>query len=212
MLTSVILIRHGESVANANRLIGGPRSCRGLSPLGRSQAEVLARRVKATGEFDGVVLMASNYPRAIETASIVGSAVGLGDPLIDAGWGELDPGPTADGWTFDEYVSRYGQPVWPPDPDVSIFPDGESVHALRVRVVAALERAVDAHPGRRIVVATHGGVVDQVVRHVTQSPAVGGFDLWTVNSSLTGVSRWSNGQWRIDRYNDAAHLSDLAGP
>jgi len=208
-LTSVVLIRHGESIANANRLVGGPRTCRGLSPLGRAQAEALGRRLKASGALDGAVLMASQYPRAIETAGIFGGMIGLPDPLIDDGWGELDPGPIADGWSFDRYVAEYGPPVWPPDPEVSMFPDGETVSGLRRRVVAALDRAVTEFPGRVIAVATHGGVVDQVVRHITGSPVVGGFDLWTINTSLTGVSRWSNGNWRLDRYNDAAHLTDL---
>jgi probable phosphoglycerate mutase len=209
MLTSVVLVRHGESIANANRLIGGPRTCQGLSGLGRAQVEALGRRLKSTGELDGAVLMSSHYPRAIETGRIIGEAIGLPEPITDEGWGELDPGPTADGWTFDQYVERFGQPVWPPDPDVSIFPDGESVGELSRRVVATLERVVAEHVGRVIAVATHGGVVDQVIRHVTGAPAVGGFDLWTINSSLTGVSRWSTDQWRLDRYNDASHLSEL---
>lgn len=208
VLTSFVLIRHGESVANANRLIGGPRTCQGLSPVGRAQVEALGRRLKLTGELDGALLMASHYRRAIETATIVSDAVGLGEPIVDDGWGELDPGPEADGWSFDEFVAKYGALEWPPDPDVSAFPAGETVNELRVRVAATLERVAAEHPGRVIAVGTHGGVVDQVLRHVTDTPAFGGFDLWTINSSLSGVSRWSTGRWRVDRYNDAAHLHD----
>jgi probable phosphoglycerate mutase len=78
-LTSVVLIRHGESLANAGRLIGGPRSCGGLSALGRAQVEALGRRLKSTGELDGCVLMSSHFRRAVETASIIGAALGIGN-------------------------------------------------------------------------------------------------------------------------------------
>jgi len=36
----------------------------------------------------------------------------------------------------------------------------------------------------------------------------GWFDLFTLNTSLTGLTDTGRGRWRIDRYNDAAHLLD----
>lgn len=207
-VTSVVLIRHGESVANAERLIGGPRSCGGLTSAGRSQVEALARRLRATGEIDGCVLLASHFRRAIETAAIVGDALGVGAPILDERFGELDPGEECDGLSFDAFVERYGRPEWPGDPEVSAFPGGETIARLRRRVADALEEVTDRYPGRVIAIGTHGGVVDAAVRHATAAPVVGAFDLWTLNASLTGVSRMPSGRWRIDRYNDAAHLHE----
>jgi probable phosphoglycerate mutase len=205
-LTSVVLIRHGESYANAARLIGGPRSCGGLSPTGRAQVEALARRLQVTGELDGCVLLASGFRRAIETATIVGQAIGLGDPIVDERFGELDPGEECDGMSFDEFVERFGAPDWPGDPQVSVFPGGETIAGLRQRVADALEDVTERYPGRVIAIGTHGGVVDAAIRHATSAPVVGEFDLWTTNASLTGITRMPAGRWRIDRYNDAAHL------
>ena len=207
-LTSIVLIRHGESVSNAGRLIGGPRTCGGLSDLGRTQVEALARRLKLTGELDGCVLLSSQFRRAIETASILGDSLGFGEPVVDAGFGELDPGAEVDGLTFDEFVARYGEPRWSQDPHLPWAPGGESNNDLSARVVDALERAVAAYPGRLIAVGTHGGVVDAALRHAVGAPVVGGFDLWTANASLTGLTHMPWGRWRIDRYNDAAHLLD----
>lgn len=207
-LTSVVLIRHGESVANAHRLIGGPRHCRGLSDAGRAQVAALARRLERTGELSGCVLLASHYRRAIETASIIGEALNLGSPAIDERFGELDPGEESDGLSFDEFVARHGRPEWPGDPSRSVFPGGESIAALRERVAAAIDDVIALYPGRVVAVGTHGGVVDAAVRHATGAPVSGGFDLWTANASLTGITHMPGGRWRLDRYNDAAHLLD----
>ncbi len=63
-----MLIRHGESNVTVNRIIGGHRTCNGLSELGRQQARRLRERLAGTRELSPDVLIASNFPRAIETA------------------------------------------------------------------------------------------------------------------------------------------------
>ena len=73
---------------------------------------------------------------------------------------------------FDEFVERYGPPEWPGDPEVSVFPGGETIAGLRKRVGAALEDVTDRYPGRVIAVGTHGGVVDAAMRHAVVAPSV----------------------------------------
>ena len=65
--TRVILIRHGESVVTVRRVLGGPRTCVGLSDLGKLQAEKLRDRLASTKEISADVLISSGYPRALET-------------------------------------------------------------------------------------------------------------------------------------------------
>ena len=43
--TRLLLIRHGESYANADGLAGGPIGDGGLTPLGRRQAQALVDRL-----------------------------------------------------------------------------------------------------------------------------------------------------------------------
>ena len=71
-MTRLILVRHGESQVTVNRVIGGPRTCSGLSELGRQQAARLRERWAATPEFTADVVVSSAYPRARETASASG--------------------------------------------------------------------------------------------------------------------------------------------
>ena len=70
-MTRLIFVRHGESQVTVNRVVGGPRSCIGLSDLGRRQAVNLRDRWTQTSEFTPDLVISSAYPRAKETAEIV---------------------------------------------------------------------------------------------------------------------------------------------
>lgn len=207
-MTRLILIRHGESKATVRRTIGGPRTCDGLSELGVSQAERLRDRLSATGEVAADVLYASGYPRARETAEVIAPALGV-PVTIDPAWGEHDPGPESDGLTFDEFVARNGEPDWEGDVDAALFPDGETVRQFHERIDGAVRRVLAEHHGGTAVVVCHGGVVDAVMRTALQAPARGGFDLFTKNTSLTEFLVVRPDRWRLERYNDAAHLAGL---
>lgn len=206
--TRVVLVRHGESKSTVARTIGGPRSCSGLSELGRRQAQRLCDRLSASGEIEATALVSSSYPRAIETAELVAPALGA-RVEIDAAFGEHDPGPECDGLTYDEFVERHGMPDWEGDPFATTFPGGETVAAFHHRVGAAFAGVVRANAGGTVVIVCHGGVVDAVMRTVLRVPPTGGFDLFTRNTSLTEAVLGRPRRWRLVRYNDAAHLDGL---
>ena len=68
----LVIIRHGEAVSNVEDLIGGHDGCRGRTDRGLAQCEVLADRLRTTGELDGAAAVwTSVLPRAIESAEIV---------------------------------------------------------------------------------------------------------------------------------------------
>jgi probable phosphoglycerate mutase len=202
--TRLVLVRHGESNVTVRRVIGGPRTCSGLSELGRRQAEALRRRLAETGDPVPDVVISSAYPRALETARIIA------DPVeVDADFGEHDPGPVCDGLTFEDFVERFGMPDWESDPHAVTFPEGESIAAFHLRVGNALHRTVARHEGRTVMVVCHGGVIDAIVRTALRTPPTGGFELHTLNTSITELIRVRPGRWRLQRYNDAAHLHGL---
>lgn len=203
--TRIVIIRHGESVANATKSVHGPRVCEGLSELGRDQCVRLAARLARTGELAGSVLVASQYRRARQTAEAIAPAIGNPPLEIDERWGELDWGAACDGLTWAEAVERHGLPNWT-DEDAPTFPGGESVAALQRRVAAAVDDLLARHRGRVVTICAHGGVVDMAVRYVTGAHDRSRFDLFTANTALTTIARTSSGRWRLERYNDAAHL------
>lgn len=207
--TTIVLIRHGESNVTVNRVIGGYRTCSGLSPLGRDQAERLRDRLASTGELSADVLIASNFERAIETARVIAPAFDGLEVEIDEGFGEHDPGPDIDGMTFMAYVERFGTPDWTGDPHHDVFPGGETTAQFQLRVGSSISRLVRTHPGRTIVVACHGGVVDVAFRHLLRAQPTGTFILQSANTSITQFTTDGSGIWRLERYNDAAHLHGL---
>jgi probable phosphoglycerate mutase len=206
--TRLVLIRHGESNVTVNRIIGGYRTCSGLSGLGRQQADRLRDRLSATAELSADVLIASNFPRAIETAAAIAPAFGGLDMVIDEGFGEHDPGPEIDGMSFSAYVDRFGTPDWT-DPDVEVFPGGETIAAFHARVGTALAATIETHRDATVVIACHGGVIDATFRHLLRAPITGAFELHTLNTSLNEFASVPTGEWRLQRYNDVAHLDGL---
>lgn len=190
-------------------MIGGHRTCSGLSPLGRQQAERLRDRLASTGEISADLLVTSAFRRAQETAEIIAPALGGLPTAEEAGFGEHDPGPECDGLTFDEFVERYGFVPWERDPYLGGFPGGETLAEFHLRVHVTLSGLLREHAGGSIVVVCHGGVVDAVMRRALQAPATGGFELYTRNTSLTELELLPEGRWRVHRYNDHAHLAGL---
>jgi probable phosphoglycerate mutase len=208
VVTRLVLVRHGESLASVNRKIGGPRTCQGLTPLGFRQAEALRDRLERTGEIEADLLLASDYARARQTAEVIAPALGL--PVeVDAGVGEHDPGPSWDGRGFDDYLQEVGNSEWERDPYLLGFPGGETLADFQHRVASALHAVVRQNEGRTIIVVCHGGVIDVAMRIVLRARPVGDFELHSINTGVTEALLTPRGRWRLLRYNDAAHLSGL---
>mgnify|MGYP006270220793 CR=1 FL=1 len=207
--TRIILVRHGESHANADRFIGGLRSCTGLTDLGRQQSALLRDRLLASREIVPTAIYSSSYPRALETARIISPALGSLPIIVDPGWGEHDPGPDCDGMHFDDFVERFGMPDWDGDPYDVTYPGGETKAEFSARIKDTLRRTVKDNAGGTVVVACHGGVVDVMLRIALHAPVNGKFELHTANTSLTEVVHVKGSKWRLVRYNDSSHLTGL---
>lgn len=208
--TRLLLVRHGESEVTVRRVLGGEQSCTGLSELGRRQARALGERLAAGHEGAIDAVWSSTLARAVETAEIVADHIGVDAVPRDPDLVERRPG-EADGMTFQEFTDRYGLDFLT-DPYVPISPGGESAAEFHLRAGRAVARLVEAHRGRTVMVVCHGGVIDVAFRDLLDVTRHGGFDLWTLNTSLTefvsrtDVEPW---RWRLVRYNDAAHLAGL---
>jgi probable phosphoglycerate mutase len=204
-----VFVRHGESKTTVARVIGGHRTCSGLSELGRQQAERLRDRWSIGGEIEADVLIASHYARARETAEIIAPALGRLEVVEDPGFGEHDPGPDCDGMGFDEYIERYGTGWWEGDPFGMSFPGGETVAAFQFRIGQAVRRTIDTLADKTIVVVCHGGVVDAALRLALKAPPTGAFEIHTLNTSITEIHLIKDNMWRLIRYNDVGHLVGL---
>lgn len=213
--TRIVLVRHGESLAQELGILGGHAGCTGLSELGRRQVSALRDRLAATGELGGAsALYSSVMPRAVETAQIIAPALGGLEVRAECDFCEGHPG-EADGLTWDEVAERYPRPeIW--DPDHSPAPGWETWREMGARVQRALATVVDRHPGEMVVVACHGGVVVQSMLHwLSLDEASTSQRAWISpeNTSITewrfAVNPYQKGTLPVElvRFNDHAHLS-----
>ncbi len=218
--TRLLLVRHGESVVTVDQVMGGERTCSGLSPLGRRQAQALRDRL-VTEAMPIDALWSSTMPRALETAQIIGAGIGL-DPRTHAELVEHRPGDEADGVPFAEFGDRFGLFDLRDEPHRPIAPGGESLAGFHHRAGAALAEVIAAHVGKTVLVSCHGGVVDVAMRGLLGLGFGPRFALWTLNTSITEFRLQSRpgrdgnppkpvgaGPWTLLRYNDAAHLVGL---
>jgi broad specificity phosphatase PhoE len=150
-MARLILVRHGESVANAERrFTHGPHEP--LSRKGREEALERARQIAA--RFDPVALYASPFVRALETARLIGSVLGLAPVVVEA-LQEQDFGQLR-GQGYDSVRS---DPTWHTDRWRYRPPGGETLEEVFHRVGPALDAIADRHLGEQVVVVSHGGVM-----------------------------------------------------
>lgn len=155
--TTLLLARHGESTWNAIGRWQG-QADPPLSRLGEQQALASGRRLASTDLID--VVVSSDLRRAAQTAEHLAAAVDV-DVVVDPRIRERDAGE----WTgLTRAEIEAGWPGWLAD---HRRPAGfEDDTALLARVLPSLTEIVGRHPGARVVVVTHGGVVRTVERHL----------------------------------------------
>jgi broad specificity phosphatase PhoE len=144
-VTTILLARHGETDWNLERRVQG-HSDTPLNETGRAQALALAQTLEG-GELDAVY--SSDLVRASDTARVIADRLGL-DVTVLPELRERHFG-TWEGMTDEEIFNRF------PAAKSGSWGDGETKEEMRERVLAALHRIADEHPGGRVLVVTHGG-------------------------------------------------------
>ena len=219
--TRLVLIRHGESNSTVDRVVGGHAGCTGLSQRGVRQAEALRDRLARTGELAGAAaVLTSVLPRAIETAEIIAPAVGGLTAEQRCELCEIHPG-DGDGLNWDEFSARYRpEGLASGNPYRAMAPEGESWAGFFTRVGEALLRVADDHAGRTAVIVCHGGVIEGAFAALGNLALRRPFDVRVENTSITSWSYIPGdgdggnpghrlARWRLDRFNDSAHLAGL---
>ncbi len=182
-VTILSLVRHGQTDWNLQHRIQGSTDIP-LNETGRDQAHQSSRALAAS-HWDAIYT--SPLLRAAETAEIIAQDLGLAAPKIDPRIVERSFG-EVEGMTDTERSVNF--------PVGSIVPGAESREDLRKRGVAAINDIADAHPGQRVIVVAHGGVLGQILRHISNDALPGPKDM-IPNGSSTVVRRDENGNWHI---------------
>lgn len=161
--TRLIALRHGETAWNVDTRIQGHLDI-GLNDTGRWQAE---RAAAALAHEPVSAIYTSDLARAHDTARIIGRRVGHtpvpAPGLRERAFGHLQGRTFAEieaHWPEDAQRWRKRDPAWAPA-------GGESLQALRERVVQTTQQLARRHPGGLVVLVAHGGVMDILYRAAT---------------------------------------------
>ncbi len=158
--TLLYTLRHGLTELNRTKRTGGRRLDVALIDEGRRQAE------EARANFAGVpvdVVISSPLRRAIETAEIVTAwpreRIVIDELATERDFGDLE------GLTHEQIRERFPFVVYLPIEHVGYSlnpPAGESFEALHARAHRFLEKTLQAHGGRCILVSSHQNFLQQV--------------------------------------------------
>lgn len=167
----LLIVRHGESVANAEGRMQGQRDYP-LSELGQQQASSLGRFLRGAGyRFDASYT--SPLTRARATALALTSALGLPDAELEPELAELNAG-QLQGLTRAEIAEQFPSFLQRGLTGLGDFAEygGESYDDVQRRVQSLVARwhhrhLVDAH---RVLVVAHGGVNFQLVKTLVCDP------------------------------------------
>lgn len=203
-MTELVLIRHGETEMNRELRFQGHVNV-ALNAIGLEQARRLAARM--TGEQADAVYV-SDLLRARQTAEPIAATLAL-DPLIEAGLREQGFG-RVDGMRVDDIKAQHPE-AWEGwlrfEEDFSM-PEGESTRQFHARVMDAVQRLVATHPGQRLVVVTHGGVLDMIYRTARSLGLAGPRQADIPNAGVNRVRVRDTGIDILD-WADTRHLADL---
>ncbi|MFN8399990.1 MAG: histidine phosphatase family protein [Anaerolineales bacterium] len=203
---NITLLRHGESVGNAESRWQG-QSDFPLTDRGRKQAQALAERWKREKmKFDFVI--SSPLSRARETAEIIAAKLGLTvdfEPL----WLERDNGEFA-GLTQHEVRNNFSHPDFTTPYD-AVGNNGEGDWELFLRAGQALHDLLKREPARYLIVS-HGGLLNQVMHAVVgivPQANNAGTRFRFSNTAFAQLLYFPHQhRWAIDKVNDHAHWLD----
>jgi broad specificity phosphatase PhoE len=195
--TALIVVRHGQTQVVPGRIQGQFNSQ--LDDLGRRQCALLAARLRGC-RFDACY--ASDLDRAVETARAV---VGARELVLEPRLREWSMG-AWEGMQWSEVERRYPAAFAAFHKGEAAAPGGETLPQMLRRVADTFEDLARRHVGGVVFVATHGGVLRQLLHHLAGSVGFLG-DSLSDNTSINRFTWFAEGRWRLDCWNDTAHLT-----
>ena len=200
----LILVRHGETMYNAQRRFTG-QSDVPLNTLGKRQAAALGECL-ATQHLD--VIVTSDFERTRVTAETIARHHGL--PIQeDIDLRELALGEW-EGYTYDEVLARDADLVthWRIDPVAYAPPGGETVAQLRDRCARSLKRWQTQYPEASVLWVTHGGLIGVLLCHLLDIDLKRRWQFRHDNASISELHIRGE-RVTIVRLNETAHIRAL---
>ncbi len=205
-MTEFLLIRHGETDWNRALRFQGHIDVP-LNDIGLTQAQRLGQHLDAGDWAQALHLHSSDLTRAMQTAQ------GLANPqrtlqaqsgLREQGFGIFEGKSVTE---LQQDMPELWQQWRRFEADFEL-PGAESTRRFHARTMQALTDLAESHRGERLLIVTHGGVLDMLWRTVHDLPLDGYRQCAIPNAGLNHVA-WQDGRWRILDWARVDHLQGL---
>ena len=204
-MTKLILIRHGQSMANATNRFAG-HSNFDLSGLGFYQAKLAAKYITEHFEVDRIYAsdLLRAYNTAVPTAELLGLPIHKSEKLREISAGSWES------MTFEEIRERFSSDydVWKNDFSNARCTEGESVAELYDRVCREMLAIAKENDGKCVLIATHATPIRafETLSRGLGAEHIGDID-FVCNASIN-VFTVEDGKPSIDTLNITDHLID----
>jgi broad specificity phosphatase PhoE len=202
----LILVRHGQSGANAAGLLVG-RSDPALTELGVRQAVLTGRYLadeRSARPDQPLSMVSSPLGRALGTAKLIAGELGWTEPIaVDDRLIELDYG-AFDGLRLGD-VGRGDWAAWRADPSWRP-PGGETLVELQERVEAWCEEVAEQATDGDVVAVTH---VSPVKAAASWAIGAGPEASWRMSLPVAAVTRIAPSGPSLHSFGETGHLASL---
>ncbi|HET9662154.1 MAG TPA: histidine phosphatase family protein [Thermomicrobiales bacterium] len=203
--TRLVIVRHGQTAANAGKLLHGWTDLP-LDDTGKRQAMLVARRI--ANEIDAQALISSPLARARATAGAISDLTGLEvderPELREMHFGDLEGVPVERlQLDFPEIAAQALDPH-----NLTLqWPNGDHLAAFYRRSRDAFSLIAEEHQDKTVVVVAHGGVIGGFLRSVAGEP-LNAWQTFGLRNCALSIVEVTGGRPSVIVSNDCAHLDD----
>ena len=154
-MTRIILVRHGQSEANANQIFAG-HSDFPLTQFGHKQAKLVAEYLAKNEKIDAIYSsdLKRAYYTAVPTAELLGMEIIKDTRLREVFAGEWESKPTS--FIEENYPEDFN--CWRNDFSHVRCTGGESIIEVYNRIVPAICEISEKNDGRTVLITSHATV------------------------------------------------------
>ena len=152
----IVLVRHGETEGNTQRIIQGTKEWFKLTERGYRQ--VVAARDFLKGIFSDAIIWSSSLERALESARLLTVGTGFSSPIELDSLKQRDWG-SATGKSYDEFL---GEAAYIGEPGETVSIDAEPIAKVRERL-QSVRTMIQEHSALNHVIVSHNEILNYIL-------------------------------------------------
>ena len=203
MANTFYIVRHGQTNWNILGKTQGHGNS-DLTPKGENQALELSKAIK---EYPIDYIYSSDLGRAVQTAEIIGSTIGVDviqTPSIrEMGFGDWE------GLLIEEIKKDHAKTyeTWRNQPHIVNIPNGETLHIIKDRVDAFIKELNEKYDNKHILLVSHSVTVRVMLLSFLNSGVENIYRIKQDNTALNIVEYRDYGPVVI-KMNDTSHMKN----